>query len=103
MANLLSELLGLGTQIPICFDQHCPYNQHYINLESKTWGDYAHTHNHTHTERETGTPVKLINKEHKTKNASKSMKATLNTNLTERQGKTPIQQGLRKEQILHTV
>lgn len=36
MANLLSELLGLCTQIPICFDQHCGEVQsekiHIINI-----------------------------------------------------------------------
>lgn len=42
MANLLSELLGLGTQISICFDQHWsevwseenPYNQNHTKLKT---------------------------------------------------------------------
>lgn len=77
MANLLSELLGLGTQIPICFDQHCGEVRsekiHIINI-IPTWSPTP--------VRITHTPIKLINTEHTTRNASKCMKATLDINLT---------------------
>lgn len=60
MANLLSELLGLGTEIPICFDQHCGEVRsekiHIINIiptrSPKPLGNYTHRH----------TPVNFINK-----------------------------------------
>lgn len=51
MSNLLSELLGLGTQILVCFDQNCGEVRsekihiiNIINLESKTCGIYTHIH-----------------------------------------------------------
>lgn len=78
MANLLSELLGLHTQIPICFDQHCGEVQrekiHIIDIiptRSPKPGRITHGIDN---------PITLTTKRHTTRQC---MKANLNSNLTE--------------------